>query len=1082
MASNDNARFTRINIQEGLSQTSITDMVQDAQGFMWVATQSGLNRYDGHQFEIFSKQVGDKASLSANYITRLALDKSDNVWVQTLQGLDSINSNDLRIINWQPVIDNYLQQEATADNTYDNTQVTDFRVAADGTLLLLINFETLLRLDPRTKKLENISSFYQAQVKQSITGFLILEHGRLLLNSNSCFYFYSSDLQFERSRCFSDDLYGIIFHSSTLQNNLVLINGMNGFYQYDLTTDQLQFYKVRSSKTQSEVAVSDVLIEGDSYWIATSSGLKQFKPKEGKNSKEYFYDSSDITSLSNNQVTRLVRTKDGVLWIGTSLGLSLLKPYQQFEHLLQQREVKTFELANLATSILVDHAGYLWIGTSSSGVYRYSPDRALLNNFLRFQHTPQERHLGFVRTILEDAHHNIWVLAENGISIKRNNSDQFQTYPFFKFKDLKLDLGFMYDLLQDRHGNFWLGGEEGFYKLKIPIDAAGVPLLKQIEIEDFTHKLPRDYLNTEYGIYSLYEDLQGFIWVGGSNGLLRVNPINLAVEYYYYQSNDSTTISSSDINVIYEDLNGVLWIGTSEGLNRVYYNDDGKIRFKRIGIKDGFSSDYISSIESDEKGFLWISTHRGLVRYHPNNLVPIINYSYEDGLQHNEFYVNSSFHDDEDVLYFGGSNGVSSFKPEEIVAKERVNKLQITKVNQGDLIYPLTSLTNGIKLEKEQPLDIKISNFDFKSSKKLTARYKISSYGNEWQLLANNQFRIHQIERPISITIQQKDVNGQWVMPGISLDIEPKFSLYKLETLKWLLITLLFIVMALMVFFLVQKLRRERKVVDLRLKREKAKQTLLMEEKLSLLHQVEDLQYSLSEQRFLADKIKSELEQKESKDDLTGLFSKAYIRRNIQHELKTIDNSWQDTKQKGIYLGVFSVEIDSFHSIKEQNGHLSANEILKQLADCLRSICYGTDIIVRWEGAAILILSRGISKREQMVLSEKIRNIVAARKFDISNGKKVDITVSIGFTRYPFVDTKFNSKQLNWSKVNFIAETALSVAQSNSMNAWVGVFSNQFTDPSNLDKKLLSELPTLVNNGQLDYVSSIPKSKKIQWD
>ena len=256
---------------------------------------------------------------------------------------------------------------------------------------------------------------------------------------------------------------------------------------------------------------------------------------------------------------------------------------------------------------------------------------------------------------------------------------------------------------------------------------------------------------------------------------------------------------------------------------------------------------------------------------------------------------------------------------------------------------------------------------------------------------------------------------------------------------------------------------------------------MLLSEKKTLLYQVEDLQYSLSEQRYLSERLENQLENISVNDQLTGFKSKQYLKKHINSELENIAKTWvADDGIAGVYLGVFAVDIDNLAMINKEHGHLCGNEVLKQAADCLKTISYGTDTLVRWQGATLLILSRGIEKREQMIMAEKIRSIIASRKFDLGNGASIDVTCSVGFGRFPFLGDP--NEVITWEQLIYVINRALKVAKNNSRNAWLGIYTNQFSHPQEIRAQITTNLSGLLASGQLDYVSSIPKSNKIDWD
>ncbi len=1071
-----NVKFQRITTADGLSHSSVSDIIQDDLGFMWFATQYGLNRFDGTKFDYFYDD-GSNNSLSSNHINRLYKASDGLIWIHTSYGLDTVNQKTLRVKNWSGDIFDKLTEQNILSSKIKGT-ISDFRIF-DEYIYLLINLELIVKVKISSKDILMTKSL--KHLSKDITGLLMASNKLLLMTYNCFFYLNSSDFKVEQKHCFEGNIVLNKFYDGVVSNNRVFISTDKGYLHFNISTFETQEYSIKDSKSQSYIQVSSVNSTEQGYWLGTSHGLKFQEKTTGEVSEEYYYNSLNKFSLSNNDIISLYESNDGVLWIATGLGISILKPKQLFAHLLTKNDIQNFKSSNLSTNITEDSNRNLWIGTVSSGLYVYSKNRAVLDSVTVLDPRETIDFPEYVGKIYEDDNNILWVISDSGLSYKAINDDEFKTIENIIINKKKYATNNVFDVIEDRYQNYWLGSSDGLFKVKILFDSDTKRLnLRTISAINYVDELPPNFLSGDYGIYVLFEDLQGYIWAGGSNGLIRLDPSSLSVDHYVHEESNSSSLSGSDINTIYEDSNGVLWIGTTKGLNRVYYDNNGKIRFKRIGVKDGFATNYISAIQEDSDGYLWISTIKGITRYHPGKSNKVVNYYREQGLQDNEFFAKSSYKDKSGNLYFGGVNGVTVFNPKDMTVTSNVQPISFSGASQGQERL-LFEDVGEINLINDEPVRIRVSNFDYLNNRKLLLRYRLSGTSN-WVTVEQADIILNRVDEKTSLKVQQLSPSGVWIEPGIDLIIKPKLSLFSYHILWPIILSLILVGLVFWMYWLYSSLNRQSNEKNLLLKREKAKQSLLMEEKLSLLHQVEDLHYSLSEQRYQVDKMESEIKQSKVKDELTGLFSRGYILKNIQSEISNIDLTWTNDNDKGIYLGFFCLEIDNFNSLRDQYGHIAANHVLVQVAESIINICYGSDIIARWQGASMLILSRGISKREQMVLAERIRNIIASRKFDLANGTTIDITVSLGFGRYPFVKTKNNEQGINWSKLIFLAETALASAQKNSLNAWIGIYSNQFTDLDAVDNDLLNKLPELINSGQLDYVSSIPKSKKIEWN
>ncbi|MBD3666506.1 MAG: diguanylate cyclase [Kangiella sp.] len=1075
-------RFHTYNIEDGLSQSTVLSLAQDSLGYTWIGTQDGLNRFDGYENTVFRHSPTNSETINSPTISNLLFDGNRTLWILTPQGLDSIDVHSLKVTHWTDSLQNLMVESADAPSV--PKEVWSISLNIDKTLSVLGSdyFATIDITNKTVNQNQRLTDFIEGKQLQKMT---VIDQLIYFIKDNCILQvdfggsqrkqFCASNIEtFENFFIFPEFPEHIYFSRET------------GFSRFSMSDEVFEHFDIFDSKTDSLVEIESLLPDGDGFWLATITGLKYWDNTAKETIREYHANFSDKHSIASDYTMSLMRGFDGLIWLGTGLGVNYWDSREQFIHLLQKSEVSQFSRDNITTSILKDYRGRLWVGTESSGVYRYDESYTELNHYSSLPTKDGPVTTGYVADMLEDNGRNLWMLTGTSLFIRPYGSEYFLSLKsLMDTNGQPVKLTDLATIIEGRNGHIWLGGQQGFFKVSLD-KAVGEELsVEDLIIENMTDKLPTSFIQSKYGVYTMYEDLQGYIWLGGSRGLIRFSPLTFDLQYYMSNPNDPETLSSSDINVIYEDLLGVLWIGTVTGLNRVRYNVNGEVYFQRITVSDGFINDFICSVLSDEFGNLWVSTANGLVKFHPDKGRPI-NYTYSDGLQYSEFFANAQYADNEGYLYFGGLNGISYFKPEDIVIDKEHQPIKITEVIQNNERQPLTNTqnTNQYKssIQYGEITDIRFTVFNYINADNLEFRYKVESLTDDWINLGNSRLiRLHSVEQEsFNIRIQVRYEDGDWSSKESQLKIAVIKGFWRSSKGFALYFVALSLFVFVVFFYIYRSIKKALRLKERLLKESESKSQMLLKDKKSLLYRVEDLQYSLSEQRYQVELLSSKLEQSAVDDQLTGFRTRSYLKASIQQELDSILSTWRDkTELQGVYLGVFAVDVDNLATINQQYGQLCGNEVIKQLADCLRTICYGTDTLVRWQGATLVILSRGIEKREQMLLAEKIRNIVASRKFDLGNGSTIDVTCSIGFTRFPFTDNI--EKPLTWEQIIYVVEKALAVAKKNSRNAWIGIFANQFTRSSELEAKLASDLPALIVSGQLDYVSSIPKSKKLLW-
>jgi diguanylate cyclase (GGDEF)-like protein len=1075
-------RFHTYDIEDGLSQSTVLSLAQDSLGYTWIGTQDGLNRFDGVQNTVFRHSPTDSETINSPTISSLLFDEKRTLWVLTPQGLDSIDIHTLKVTHWTDSLQNLMLDNNRT--SVELKEVWSISLNEDKTLSVLGSdyFATIDVEHKTVNQSQRLTDYIEGKQLQRM---VVIDQRIFFIQKNCILQADFGGAQRKEFCATGTDALDELFVFEQYPDHL-FFSRKTGFSSFEISTAKFKHFDVYDSETDSLIEVGALLPDRDGFWLATITGLKYWDGTQERVIREYHSNFSDQHSIASDYTLSLMRGFDGLIWLGTGLGVNYWDSREQFIHLLQKSEVAQFGRDNISTSLLKDYSGRLWVGTESSGIYQYDESYTRLAHFSSLPTVNGPVNTGYVADMLEDNQRNFWLLTGTSLFIKPYGSDNFLSISSLKDTDGKtLNLTDLATIIEGRNGNIWLGGEQGFFKVSLKQTIGEQLTEEDLVIENLTDRLPTSFIQSKYGVYTMYEDLQGYIWIGGSRGLIRFSPLTSDLQYYLSNPNDPETLSSSDINVIYEDLLGVLWVGTVTGLNRVRYNVDGQVYFQRITVNDGFINDFICSILADNSGNLWVSTANGLVKFHPDKGRPI-NYTYSDGLQYSEFFANAQFADSEGYLYFGGLNGISYFKPDDIVIDKAHQPIKITEVVQNSERQSLTQTGNELvytsNIQYGDITDIKFTVFNYINARSLEFRYKIEGITKDWIELGHSRLiRLHSVEQEsLNIRIQVRYEDGDWSSKESQLKLSVQKGFWRSAKGFALYFIALSLFVFAIVFYLYRGIKRALKQKERLFKESESKSQMLLKDKKSLLYRVEDLQYSLSEQRYQVELLSSKLEQSSMDDQLTGYRTRSYLKASIQQELDSILSTWSDnTELQGVYLGVFAVDIDNLATINQQYGQLCGNEIIKQLADCLRTICYGTDTLVRWQGATLVILSRGIEKREQMLLAEKIRNIVASRKFDLGNGSTIDVTCSIGFTRFPF--TENISNPLTWEQIIYVVEKALAVAKKNSRNAWIGIFANQFTRSAELDAKLASDLPALIVSGQLDYVSSIPKSKKLLW-
>lgn len=467
--------FERIGVREGLSFSQVNDIVQDQYGFIWIATVNGLNRYDGHTFRVFTKNDESPYSLPDNHVKSLHPDNDGHIWL-VLQSGELVRFN-------------------TGKETFKPYPLPSNQTAQQ-------NSATINQV------------FWDAK-------------GRNWIATSQGVYTYRPD----------SDTIQRISSGSPLADKLL--------------------------NQQVNVIFQD---NQKNIWFGTDEGVVILDAASNK----YFHlanESDNHYSLSNNTVRQITQYLDDHIWIGTGYGLNRLQKYPIHEGELIDYRVKRYlfqevlpahERRKGILSLETDHSGNLWIGTNLglSLLRRGKEDPADLEHF--FYNETYLDHLGINRigTIFTDSRNFVWFFSETkpmGLGMYNPDADSFYFHRHVAGNPWSLSGNKAEHIMEDSSGNLWISSlRAGLNKLDLYSNTFGLIL-----------PIPGDVNSINAAdVYSIYHDHQRkTLWVGTINGLNQINLKDGSIKVFEYQPNSNRHLSANLVGAITPDPEGFLWIG-----------------------------------------------------------------------------------------------------------------------------------------------------------------------------------------------------------------------------------------------------------------------------------------------------------------------------------------------------------------------------------------------------------------------------------------------------------------------------------------------------------------------------------------
>jgi signal transduction histidine kinase/ligand-binding sensor domain-containing protein len=826
-------RFEHINKKDGLSQGTVNAILQDNNGLMWFGTNDGLNRYDGKNMIIYRRNHADKSSLPNNNIISLGQDASNRLWVGTMGSgifyLDPVK-NTFHSIN---EIADSLQNLNIGQNVYCIFIDTTNNVLWAGTN------NGIISVDFGRSKM----SFIDLTVRE-VDGVV------------------------------PGNIYSLL-----VEDEVIWIGSDRaGLIRMSINSDHLQSYpivgKVNFIDEIGHRGIINTIIRDKTgkLWVATfGNGVMNVDEQNHNLIRPGFN-----IEFKHNSFTPFIRTMalvgDTSIWCATTGGgLQIIDLKKNKITLIETNNISPGGLSSLALkSVYADLNGGVWIGDNGLGINYYFP---VSKNIMHLRPSSDIYGLTFqsVRSIYRDENKNIWVGGYGGFNV-------FDS----KFKRIFVNkaIGNAYYISPDEYDKeiVWIGSEGNglrkfnkkeaqqleFYSNRSSENEKGIvgsgvySILDRSEEEIWigtetalnifnkkTAKSKALFLNNLSEVYRIkgrirviYTDSRNRIWVGTLGGGLSFLDSNLFfLKKFNHDSKNLSSISSDIIYSVYEAKNGVIFIGTDSGLN-IYDEITGT--FKHINTAHGLINDVVYGILEDEENNIWLSTNEGISCYNPSK-GSFRNYTLEDGLQANEFNSGAYYKDDEGTLYFGGVNGVSIFKPEDLNDNPVEPKIVFTQLKIGNIPAiidpPITNATE-IKLDYfNQSFRLEFAALNFYKPKKNQYAYRIKEIRGDWTYLGNeNSIEIANLGYgTFTIEVIASNNDGVWNEKGISLNviINPPFW-----ATFWFRLSFIFFTSALLSLFFYFRIRglkrnkkRLEKEVDVRTKE-------LQEANLDLMHEI----------------------------------------------------------------------------------------------------------------------------------------------------------------------------------------------------------------------------------------------------
>jgi len=744
--------FRHLTTNEGLSHNSVYAIEEDDNGFIWIGTRNGLNRYDGYSFRIYNN---NNSKLRNAYINDIFKDAKGRIWVGTQEtGLSLYNfeTDDFTTFAYNPADPKNLSR--------NNIQT----IAEDskGTIWAGSHEDDLYRVD------EKNGSLIKIKIKENLPPGCSIDRINSILFENDSLLWLGTLGGLYTYNQFSGKINPVKSTQGFIKARVLCIYnesrgkiwlGTNaGIVKFDKRTNEIETLTTSNSDLSNDLILDIERNPDGRILIATDGGgINMYDPSSGSIT-QCMSDPNNPNSLSNNSVYEIFTDRYNGLWVGNYQGG--INYYSEFDWkfvpIKHQVDDKESLSDNHVRSFCQDYEGNVWIGTLS-GLNSYNPTTGKFKFYFLGKSASGSR-LNAVLAIYEDKDGLLWIGTFGGgiytFDRKKNNITKFR-HP----DDLtnSLDKSSIY-AISEINNNLCIASLGGIYILNKNTG----------KLKRYSSSNSRLSNNT---VKVICKDKKGNIYLGTNQGLNRFNPETEEFEIFLYSDSDSASLSNNRILSIIEAKGGNIIVGTEGGGISTLNPETGK--FFTISSKDGLPDNVINAIIEDDNGFYWISTNKGLVQFDPASKT-IKTYTVADGLQGNEFSQNASLKARDGKIYFGGTNGFNAFLPGNLVNNKNNPVVLLTDLFiSGKLVkagIENSPLSRQLFLLKKLTLSYEESNFEIHFSALGTInngkfQYSVMMKGIDkgW-----SEYRdIHSVNysnlRPGSYTFMVKAVNNDGV-------------------------------------------------------------------------------------------------------------------------------------------------------------------------------------------------------------------------------------------------------------------------------------------------------------------------------
>jgi diguanylate cyclase (GGDEF)-like protein len=923
-----------LNTQDGLTQTTVYDIEQDLNGYIWLATQKGIDRFDGYSFVNFEQTATTENDLRSTRINDLELNhKNGNLWVATANGLHRFNAELAKIEDIQlPFISGEDYQRVSALHFDQNN---DLWLEADSKLFTKINlaesFTEVIIPNPPAQL-----TIFEIESDSKNILYFATNAGVLRLNTTTKEWLPT---------LISDVLVWSVFIDSN-QNLWAGTNGKGVFHfsfntNYELLTKQ----NISTEEGLSHNIVNDIeQAKSGEVWVATNAGLNTFE--DINNGQELVPIQTAKTDSDNkSKINALfIDAFDQVLYGTLVNGFSIISPPSLLFRKVAIKENKFTYAAE------VDKQGTLW-ATAPEGLWKVSPSlrSSELVKFERGDINEGTSNI-LIGTHYSAANDVLWIGTRLGLARLNSSANGISSAGFEGIP--------IYSIQSDNYGNLYVGTvANGMYHY----DPNTAEILSHYESDR---------------VIGMHVSGPEKVWLATPRGLIKVNPLEQTQIEYRHDANQPNSMPGNYVSWISSKAKNQYFVAIqSKGLFIMTEDEEtGSLHFSELFPTSSLKDASIAAMIQDQQGDFWVSSIKGIAKISAD-LSTLEFYNNTDGTAPSGYFIGARSINSNGRIFFAGSDGVTHFHPSEIVRPSSTPNLHLTNI---DLLNKhlgrreINATNNPLSSISDSPLMLEhtdiVVTFEFVatelvSPQKIKYAHRLIGFNSQWQELKSNKRSITYTSLAAGnyvLEIKATNKYGEWLDDYLSMDIKvsPPWYWSNMAIVFWIILAILSIYLyarwrSYSLYLRSQELRKE------------------------VTNKTKDLALANDKLRKLSDL-----------DPLTNIYNRRGFARIANKKLAQCSASHK-------CFSIVLFDIDFFKSINDIYGHDAGDDVLVNISQKLQNSLGLDDKLGRWGGEEFIALLITDNIEIAFQIAERVRSQIAALDFNYE-GKKIKITLSGG--------------------------------------------------------------------------------------